>query len=74
MYEYCNKSKLAVNTAKIKVMLFHKGLQFTHGNDELQIVPTFTYSGHVFSKGGSFALMQHQSIYDHSCFAFAICM
>jgi hypothetical protein len=57
MYEYCNKWKLTVNTAKTKVMIFHKGrlpsgLQFMYGNDELQIVTTFTYLGHLFLQVG----------------------
>jgi hypothetical protein len=63
MHDYANTWKLTVNTSKTKVMVFHKGrlpsgLKFMYGDNELEIVNTFTYLGHVFSTGGSFASMQ----------------
>jgi hypothetical protein len=51
--------------------IFHKvylpsGLQFMYGNDEIQIVATCTYLGHVFSTGRSFSSMRKHLV-DQIC-------
>ena len=64
MEAYCKRWKLKVNTSKTKVMVFRNGgflprnLIFTIDNVVLESVK-FTYSGVVFTPGGSFAEAQN---------------
>lgn len=59
--QYCLRWKLTVNTGKTKIMVFRKGgilprlLKFYYGDEELEIVASFSYLGLVFTPGGSFS-------------------
>lgn len=59
---YCDLNLLELNTAKSKIMIFHKGgikykkYRFFYKNKELEIVKTFAYLGVEFSPSGKYNL------------------
>lgn len=58
--EYCLMNELEVNTEKTKIIVFRKGGKlartdkFYYGQEQLDIVSTYTYLGVVFSSSGRF--------------------